>query len=114
MNRLEAAVRAKGLRVFAHIDHAAGADGEGMPLRPTDMLVFGAARDSTPLLQSAQTAGIDLPLRALVWQDESGKTWLGYNDPGWIAARHAVGGQAHPTVVMLAALLEELAKTAAS
>src|ERR1700754_414653 len=76
MNRLEAEVKAKGLTVFAHVDHAAGAAAVGLPLRATDLLIFGNARGGTPLMQQAQTAGIDLPLKALVWQDEQGTTWL--------------------------------------
>jgi uncharacterized protein (DUF302 family) len=64
MNRLEAEVRAKGLTVFAHVDHAAGAKAVGMPLRPTDLLIFGNAKGGTPLMQAEQTIGIDLPLKA--------------------------------------------------
>jgi uncharacterized protein (DUF302 family) len=81
MNRLETAVKAKGMTVFARIDHAAGAAAAGLPLRPTELLIFGNAKGGTPLMQSVQTIGIDLPLKALVWQDASGKTWLSYNDP---------------------------------
>ena len=81
MNRLEAAVKAKGMTVFARIDHAAGATAVGMALRPTEVLLFGNAKGGTPLMQSAQTVGIDLPLKALVWQDASGTTWFSYNDP---------------------------------
>ena len=75
MNRFEAEVHARGMTVFAHIDHAAGAAAVGLPLRPTDLLIFGAAKGGTPLMQSVQTIGIDLPLKALVWQDESGATF---------------------------------------
>ena len=63
MNRLEAAVKAKGLTVFARIDHAAGAAEVGLPLRPTELLIFGNAKGGTPLMQSAQTIGVDLPLK---------------------------------------------------
>jgi uncharacterized protein (DUF302 family) len=69
MNRLEAEVKAKGMTVFARIDHAAGATAAGLPLRPTEVLIFGNAKAGTPLMQSVQTIGIDLPLKALVWQD---------------------------------------------
>ena len=85
MNRFEAEVRAKGMTVFAHIDHAAGAVAAGLPLRPTDLLIFGNAKGGTPLMQSVQTIGIDLPLKALVWQDEAGATWLSYNDPSFLS-----------------------------
>jgi uncharacterized protein (DUF302 family) len=89
MARLEAEVKGKGVTVFAHIDHAAGAEAAGLPLRPTDLLIFGNARGGTPLMQAAQTIGIDLPLKVLVWQDAAGTTWLSYNDPAWLAQRHA-------------------------
>ena len=90
MNRLEAAVKAKGMTVFARIDHAAGASAVGLSLQPTEVLIFGNARGGTPLMQSVQTIGIDLPLKALVWQDASGDTWLSYNDPAWLAQRHGL------------------------
>src|SRR6202007_3322639 len=88
MNRFEAEVRTRGMTVFAHIDHAAGAAAAGLPLRPTELLIFGNANAGTPLMQAAQTIGIDLPLKALVWQDAAGATWLSYNDPAWIVRRH--------------------------
>jgi uncharacterized protein (DUF302 family) len=93
MRRLEAEVRAKGMTIFARIDHAAGAAEAGLLLRPTDLLIFGAARGGTPLMQAAQTIGIDLPLKALVWQDGEGKTYLSYNDPSYLARRHGLGDQ---------------------
>jgi uncharacterized protein (DUF302 family) len=108
MDRLEAAVRAKGMTVFARIDHAAGAAEVGLSLRPTEILIFGNARAGTPLMQAKQTIGIDLPLKALVWQDASGKTWLSYNDPAWMVARHggdaALDRIAHEMALGLAAL----------
>jgi len=96
MNRLEAAVTAKGLTVFARIDHAAGASAAGLPLKPTELLIFGNAKGGTALMQSVQTIGIDLPLKALVWQDASGDTWLSYNDPAWLAKRHGLSGGRSP------------------
>ena len=81
MNRLEVAVKERGLTVFARIDHAAGAKEVGLPLRPTSVLIFGNAKGGTPLMQSIQTIGIDLPLKVLVWEDASDVTWLSYNDP---------------------------------
>jgi uncharacterized protein (DUF302 family) len=96
MDRLAAAVAARGMAVLARIDHAAAAAAVGMALRPTELLIFGNPRAGTPLMQAAQTIGIDLPLKALVWQDAEGKTWLAYNDPAWLAGRHGsiagVGG----------------------
>jgi len=91
MDKLEAIVKAKGMKVFARIDHAAGAASVGQTLRPTELIVFGNPQGGTPFMQCAQTVGIDLPLKVLVWQAEDGSTWLGYNDPVWIAARHGAG-----------------------
>jgi len=87
MDRLEAEIKAKGMVAFARIDHAAGAAQVGLPLRPTELLVFGGAKAGTPLMQSNQSIGIDLPLKALVWQDANGKVWLSYNEPSWLAKR---------------------------
>jgi uncharacterized protein (DUF302 family) len=105
MAKLEAEVKAKGLTVFAHVDHAAGAAAVGLSLRPTDLLVFGNAKGGTPLMQAAQTVGIDLPLKVLVWQDASAKTWVSYNDPSWIARRHGLGAEAEATVKALSGAL---------
>jgi uncharacterized protein (DUF302 family) len=112
VRRLEAAVKAKGMTIFARIDHAAGAEEVGLALRPTELLIFGNAKGGTPLMQSDQTMGIDLPLRALVWQDAAGNTWLSYNDPSWLAQRHGLGAEAATTVRALTAALNALAKAA--
>lgn len=114
MKRFEAEVRQKGMTVFAHIDHAAGAAAVGLPLRPTDLLIFGNAKAGTPLMQSVQTIGIDLPLKALVWQDASGDTWLSYNDPAWLVKRHAAGHEVDAAVTAMAAVLDAVARTATS
>jgi uncharacterized protein (DUF302 family) len=114
MNRLEAEVKAKGMTVFARIDHAAGAEAVGLSLRPTELLIFGNAKGGTPLMQSSQTIGIDLPLKALVWQDGSGDTWLSYNDPGWLAKRHGLGREVAAALGAMTAALDAVAKTAAT
>jgi uncharacterized protein (DUF302 family) len=88
MERLREAVVEQGMTVVAQVDHAAAAASAGLQLRPTVVLLFGNALAGTPLMQAAPTVGIDLPLKALVWTDEEGATWLAYNDPGWLAARH--------------------------
>ena len=113
MNRLEAEVKVRGLTVFAHIDHAAGAVAVGLPLRPTDLLIFGNAKVGTPLMQSAPTIGIDLPLKVLVWQDAEGSTWLSYNDPAWLARRHGLGPDAEATVKTLEGALHVVTAAAA-
>ena len=88
MDRLEAVVKDKGLTVFARIDHAAGAAKVGKKLRSTELLIFGNPQGGTPFMECSQTVGIDLPLKALVWEDASGQVWLGYNDPEFLAKRH--------------------------
>jgi uncharacterized protein (DUF302 family) len=111
LDRLVAEVTQKGLTVFARIDHAAGARDVGLSLRPTELLIFGNARGGTPLMQAHQTVGIDLPLKALAWQDAAGKTWLSYNDPAWLAARH--GGDRDEVTDRLAGALAGAARVAA-
>jgi uncharacterized protein (DUF302 family) len=113
ISRLEDEIRSRGMTIFAHIDHMAGAVGVGLSLRPTEVLLFGNARGGTPLMQSMQTIGIDLPLKVLVWQDAAGATWLSYNDPHWIAKRHGLGQEAESTVSAMSAALGALAKIAA-
>jgi uncharacterized protein (DUF302 family) len=112
MDRLVAEVQAKGLTVFARIDHAAGASEVGLVLRPTELVIFGNARGGTPLMQANQAIGIDLPLKALVWQDASGATWLSYNDPAWLAQRHGLGHEVEAPVRAMTALLEAVARAA--
>ena len=111
MERLEAQIQASGLKVFARIDHAAGAAEVGLPLPPTDLIIFGNARGGTPLMQSVQTVGIDLPLKILVWQDAANNTWLWYNEPNWIAQRHGVAGR-ESTIDKMADLLRAIAREA--
>jgi uncharacterized protein (DUF302 family) len=112
MDRFETAVKAKGMTVFARIDHAAGAAAVGLSLRSTEFLIFGDAKAGTPLMQSVQTIGIDLPLKALVWQDAAGNTWLSYNDPAWLAQRHGLGGETQAAVNAMTAALNAVAKAA--
>jgi uncharacterized protein (DUF302 family) len=112
MDRLETEIRARGLTIFARIDHAAGAAEVGLELRPTELFIFGNARGGTPLMQSVQTVGIDLPLKALVWQDAAGKTWISYNEPKWIVQRHGVAN-AEPIVTRMTDQLSAIANAAA-
>jgi uncharacterized protein (DUF302 family) len=114
MNRLEAEVKARGMTVFARIDHAAGAADAGLSLRPTELLIFGNAKAGTPLMQSVQAIGIDLPLKALVWQDASGDTWLSYNDPAWLAQRHGLASEIATVIGNMAAVLAAVTKAATS
>lgn len=108
IDRFEAAAKARGLNVFARIDHAAGAQKIGKTLRPTELLVFGNPQGGTPLMECAQTVGIDLPLKVLAWQDSAGATWLGYNEPRYLLHRHG-GGDCQPAVENVAKALDALA-----
>jgi uncharacterized protein (DUF302 family) len=114
MDRLLAALGKRALTVFARVDHAAGALSAGLALRPTEVVLFGNAKGGTALMQDRQTAGIDLPLKALVWQDADGKVWLSYNDPAWIARRHGLGtasaGAVEAMSKALAAIADEATK----
>jgi uncharacterized protein (DUF302 family) len=110
MNRFEAMAKEKGLNVFARIDHAAGAAKVGKKLRPTEVLIFGNPQGGTPLMECAQSVGIDLPLKALAWEDAQGQAWLGYNDPAWIGKRHDAASC--PVVGNLTKALEGLAAAA--
>jgi uncharacterized protein (DUF302 family) len=87
MNRFEENAKQRGLNIFARIDHAAGAAKIGKTLRPTEVLIFGNPQGGTPFMECAQSVGIDLPLKALVWQDAQGQVWLGYNDPDFLRRR---------------------------
>ena len=113
IDRLEAQVKSKGMRVFARIDHAAGAREAGLALRPTELLIFGNAKGGTPLMQANQTIGIDLPLKALAWEDADERVWLSYNEPAWLARRHEESAQVADVTGRLAAALAAVAKAAA-
>jgi uncharacterized protein (DUF302 family) len=91
VDRLAAAAEAAGMQVFVRVNHAAGAAEVGMSLRPTELILVGNPRGGTPLMQDRQTAGIDLPLRALAWEDADGRVWVTTNDAAWIADRHGLG-----------------------
>jgi len=112
MDRLVVAVTGRSMAVLARIDHGAAAAKVDMALRPTEVLIFGNPRAGTPLMQAGQTVGIDLPLKALVWQDEEGKTFLGYNRPQWIAQRHGLGGEVDKYLAAMSAALAKIATEA--
>ena len=112
MQRLTAAVTARGMTVFARIDHADGAATVGMTLRPTQLLIFGHPKGGTPLMLSRQTAGIDLPLKALAWQDENGDNWLTLNSASWIAQRHDLGNETAAAVQALDQAMTAIAQEA--
>jgi uncharacterized protein (DUF302 family) len=91
-DRLENVLNNKGMTVFARIDHAAGAAKAGKTLRPTELVIFGNPKVGTPLMQCSQSIAIDLPQKALIWEDDKGQVWLTYNDPQYLAKRHDTRG----------------------
>jgi uncharacterized protein (DUF302 family) len=113
VERLEALLAQKGIELFAHVDHAAGAEKVGPSLRPTQALIFGSPKAGTPLMQSRQSIGLDLPLRVLVWEDEEGKPCLTYRRVEKLARRHHIA-ERDEAVKALDAGLDGLARAAAA
>jgi uncharacterized protein (DUF302 family) len=91
-DRLENILREKGMRVFTRINHTEGAQKVGIKLRPTEVIIFGNPKVGAPMMQCGQTIAIDLPQKALIWEDEGGQVWLSYNDPNYLARRHGITG----------------------
>ena len=110
--RFRTAAEQAGLAVFAEVDHGRNAAEVGLELGPCILMLFGNPRAGTLLMQAKLEAGIDLPLKVLVWTDKDGDTWLGWNDPQWIADRHGLGPTAQQTVSAMAAGMDRLASAA--
>jgi uncharacterized protein (DUF302 family) len=91
-DRLENALKTKGMTVFTRINHAEAARKIGKALRPTELVIFGNPKVGTPLMQCGQSVAIDLPQKALIWEDEAGQVWLSYNDPKYLTGRHQIDG----------------------
>ncbi|MER9876124.1 DUF302 domain-containing protein [Mesorhizobium sp. M0195] len=106
-------VERAGLLVFARIDHAAGARSVETSLCPTQLLIFGNPKGGTPLMQDRQLAGIDLPVKALAWEDEQGEVWLSYNDARWLAERHGLGDASRNAVAAIADGMDKVIAAAA-
>jgi len=104
LDRLEAVLKKKGVTIALRWDHAAKAKGVGIPLRPTELLMFGNPKLGSHLFTSNQTAGIDLPLKALAWKDAKGQVWLTYNDPAYIFKRHHIKNRSKIQAKMTAIL----------
>jgi uncharacterized protein (DUF302 family) len=107
VERLEAALATRGLQVFARVDHSGEAEKVGMKMRPTKLLIFGSPKAGTPLMVAAPTLAIDLPLKALVWENETGKVWLTYNSPEYLRERHGVPSDLIKNLVGAGALMEK-------
>lgn len=108
--RLEVELKARNLTVLGRVDHAAAAKAVDMELRPTKLIFFGNPKGGTPLFQIDQTMGIDLPHRALIWQDANGKTWFSYNEPKYLAERHGLGEASDRIITAMTGALGEIAK----
>ncbi len=113
LKRLNAAIQSAKMTVFAVFDHAAAARESGLQLRPTTVIAFGNPAAGTRLMQSSQIAGIDLPLKILVWKDQAGTTKLTHNDPHWLAERHSLGAEIAPQIAGMAKLLASVSMAAA-
>jgi uncharacterized protein (DUF302 family) len=107
LQRLELAFATHGLQVFACVDHSGEADKVGMKMRPTKLLIFGSPKAGTPLMVAVPTLAIDLPLKALVWEDEAGKVWLTYNSPEYLRERHGVPSELINNLTGAGALMEK-------
>src|SRR5271166_1439259 len=104
MQSFEALLSQRGITIFARVDHSGEAAKVGLPLRPAKLLIFGSPKGGTPLMQAAPTLAIDLPLKALFWEDAEGKSWLTYNDPAYLQQRHRVPPELLPNIAGVNAL----------
>ena len=111
-DRLEAALLSKGMTVFVRIDHAGGAESVGLELRPTELVIFGNPKVGTLLMQCQQSAAIDLPQKALIWQGEDGQVWFTYNNPQYMAGRHDLADCGEKAVKKVAGVLAKFSKAA--
>jgi uncharacterized protein (DUF302 family) len=113
VEKLQAMLREKGVRLFALVDHSGEAEKAGLQMRPTKLLIFGNPKGGTPLMLAAPSVAIDLPLKILVSEDAQGKVWISYNEPAYLQARHGIPAELLPNVALAGALAEALAAKAA-
>jgi uncharacterized protein (DUF302 family) len=107
LKKLQTAIEARGLKVFALIDHSGEAEKAGLKMRPTQLLIFGSPKGGTPLMVAAPSLAIDLPLKALVWEDADGKVWVSYNSPEYLQQRHKIPADLVKNIAGVGALLEK-------
>lgn len=105
--RLEAVIKEKGMIVFALVDHSGEAEKVGLKMRPTQLLIFGSPKGGTPLMAAAPRLAIDLPLKALAWQDENGQVWLSYNSPEYLQQRHGFPTDLLKNIAGVSALIQK-------
>ena|ERR1700735_2179567 len=110
VQKIEELLRAKGVKLFAVIDHSGEAQSVGLHMRPTKLLIFGHPKAGTPLMIASPSVAIDLPLKLLVAEDEAGKVWISYNNPTYLQARHGFPSELMQNIAVVAGLAQEAAK----
>jgi uncharacterized protein (DUF302 family) len=111
IERLESLLQKQGLKVFGLIDHGGEAEKAGLKMRPTQVIIFGSPKAGTPLMIAAPTLAIDLPLKALIWEDNAGKVWLSYNSAEYLKQRHSIPDDLVRNIAGVAALLQKAVET---
>jgi uncharacterized protein (DUF302 family) len=109
VQKFEQILQTKGIKLFALIDHSGEAEKAGMAMRPTKLLIFGNPKGGTPLMVASPSIAIDLPLKALVWEDFHGKVWISYNTPAYLAERHQLPAELVQSISVLEALVRSAA-----
>jgi uncharacterized protein (DUF302 family) len=107
VERFESLLKTKGVKLFALVDHGGEAEKAGLKMPPTKLLIFGNPKGGTPVMQAAPTIAIDLPLKALVWEDAGGKVWVGFNDPAYLAERHRVSAELTKNISVVEGLVDQ-------
>jgi uncharacterized protein (DUF302 family) len=110
VEKLKAILQAKGVTLFALVDHSGEAEKAGMKMRPTKLLIFGSPKAGTPLMLAAPSSAIDLPLKMLIWEDAQGKVWVSYNSPGYLQQRHALPQELLPNIAVVEAIAAKVAE----
>jgi len=107
LKKLQTLLEARGLKLFALIDHSGEAEKAGLKMRPTQLLIFGSPKGGTPVMVAAPTLAIDLPLKTLVWEDAGGKVWVSYNSPDYLQQRHSIPADLVKNIAGVGALVEK-------
>jgi uncharacterized protein (DUF302 family) len=107
LDRVDALLRSKGIKIFVRVDHSGEAEKAGLKMPPTQLLIFGNPKGGTPIMLAAPTAAIDLPLKALAWEDSDGKVWLSYNDPEYLKKRYGLTDEQIKTIAGTGSLIEQ-------
>jgi uncharacterized protein (DUF302 family) len=107
LHRLETILQTKNIKVFARVDHSGEAEKAGLKMPPTQLLIFGNPKGGTPVMLAAPTSAIDLPWKALAWQDAVGQVWLSYNDPAYFQHRFGLSDDVMKPLAGLSAVIEQ-------